>query len=274
MQSKGKKIYDYPCSIYRDVLKSITKNIYFYYTEMEIKKAKSADLESKKLTNFLLGLIVVLASLFVAFEYTDSGEEEENLSDEEIEEATHELDLAPLSKQEKRFALMPKAQPVVKPTKLKIVNNDAEIAPIGEVNSSASGNGYADAKVIGGEASDIIPTQAIDPNILGKDDVKELRVVEELPQFPGGPVEMMKWLTKNLKYPTDAQRRKKQGRVVAQFIIEKDGSISNLKLTTKVDASLDREAIRVLKLMPKWKAGVQNDKPCRTRVCIPIVFQL
>lgn len=245
---------------------------------MEIKKSKAADLESGKLTNFLLGLIVVLASLFVAFEYTDSDEEAE-LDDEDIEEATHELELAPLSQQEHRLALMPKAAPsAVKPTKLKVVDNDAEIAPVGEVNASASGNGDADAMVGGGggngEGSDIVPTQAIDPNMLRKDDVKELRVVEELPQFPGGPVEMMKWLTKTLQYPKDAQRLKKQGRVVAQFIVEKDGSVSDLKLTTKVFPSLDREAMRVMKLMPRWKAGVQNNKPCRTRVCIPIVFQL
>lgn len=240
---------------------------------MEIKKSKAADLESEKLTNFLLGLIVVLASIFVAFEYTDSGDDED-FSDEELEEATHELELAPLNREEHRIALVPKARPVVKPTKLKVVDNDVEIAPVGEINPSISGNGDADAKVDGGEGSDVVPTQAIDPNMLGKDDVKELRVVEQLPQFPGGPVEMMKWLTKTLQYPKDAQRMKKQGRVVAQFIVEKDGSVSNLKLTTRVYPSLDREAMRVMKLMPKWKAGVQNNKPCRTRVCIPIVFQL
>lgn len=240
---------------------------------MEIKKSKSADLEGGKLTNFLLGLIVVLASMFVAFEYTDS-DEEEDFSEEELEEASHELELAPLSRQEKRIALVPKAQPAVKPTRLKVVDNDAEIAPTGDVNPSVSGNGNADAKVEGSQGTDIVPTQAIDPNMLGKDDVKELRVVEELPQFPGGPVEMMKWLTKTLQYPKDAQRMKKQGRVVAQFIVEKDGSISDMKITTKVYPSLDREAMRVMRLMPKWKAGVQNNKPCRTRVCIPIVFQL
>lgn len=240
---------------------------------MEIKKSKAADLESGKLTNFLLGLIVVLASMFVAFEYTDNADNED-FSDEDLEEATHELELSPMTKQEKRIALVPKAQPVKKSTKMKVVSNDAEIAPANET-PAPSGNGNDDARVDGGSAnSDVIPTQAIDPNMLDKDDVKELRVVEELPQFPGGPVEMMKWLTKTLQYPKDAQRRKKQGKVVAQFIVEKDGSVSDLKLTTKLDPSLDREALRVMRLMPKWKAGVQNDKPCRTRVCIPIVFQL
>jgi protein TonB len=98
--------------------------------------------------------------------------------------------------------------------------------------------------------------------------------VEELPEFPGGASEFMKWLTKNLHYPAQAQQRKLQGKVVAQFIVNKDGSISNIELVKRVDPSLDNEALRVLRLMPRWKAGQQNEKPCRTQVCIPIVFKL
>ena len=102
----------------------------------------------------------------------------------------------------------------------------------------------------------------------------DFRVVEDLPQFPGGAVEFMKWLTKNLKYPSSAQQRKIQGRVVAQFIVNKDGSISDLILVEKVSPELDREALRVLRMMPKWTPGVMDAKPCRTKVCIPVVFKL
>ena len=83
----------------------------------------------------------------------------------------------------------------------------------------------------------------------------DFRVVEDLPQFPGGASEFMKWLTRNLKYPASAQNKKIKGRVVAQF-------------------ACDREVLRVLRMMPKWQAGVMNAKPCRTKVCIPIVFNL
>ena len=100
------------------------------------------------------------------------------------------------------------------------------------------------------------------------------RIVEELPEFPGGATEFMKWLTKNLTYPRTAQERKIQGKVIAQFIVNKDGSISNLQLVQRVDPALDREALRVLGMMPRWKAGIQDAKPCRTQVCIPIVFKL
>ena len=106
------------------------------------------------------------------------------------------------------------------------------------------------------------------------DEPIDFRVVEDLPQFPGGASEFMKWLTKNLKYPASASNRKVKGKVVAQFIVNKDGTISNIELVKRVDPSLDNEALRVLRLMPRWKAGQQNEKPCRTQVCIPIVFKL
>ena len=100
------------------------------------------------------------------------------------------------------------------------------------------------------------------------------RVVEELPQYPGGAVEFMKWLTKNLRYPAVARNRKTQGKVVAVFYVEKDGSVTGIKITQSLSPECDREALRVLRMMPTWTPGIQNDKPCRTKVCIPIVFKL
>ena len=102
----------------------------------------------------------------------------------------------------------------------------------------------------------------------------DFRVVEDLPQFPGGASEFMKWLTKNLKYPASAQKKQVKGRVVAQFIVNTDGSVSDLVLTEHLEAACDREVLRVLRMMPKWQAGLMNAKPCRTKVCIPIVFNL
>ena len=103
---------------------------------------------------------------------------------------------------------------------------------------------------------------------------RNFRVVEDLPQFPGGAVELMKWLTKNLRYPQQAQKKKIEGKVIVQFIVTADGSMSNLQIIKKLEASCDNEAMRVMRMMPKWKPGVQEGKPCRTMVCIPIVFKL
>lgn len=98
--------------------------------------------------------------------------------------------------------------------------------------------------------------------------------MEQLPEFPGGIVEFMKWLTRNLHYPPQAQQQKIQGKVVVSFIINKDGSISSPRIVRSVDPLLDREAMRVVKMMPWWKAGLEDGKPCRTMFAIPINFQL
>ena len=99
-------------------------------------------------------------------------------------------------------------------------------------------------------------------------------VVEDLPQYPGGAVEFLKWLTRNLRYPTLARERKTQGKVVAVFYVEKDGSITGIKITKSLSPECDREALRVLRLMPNWQPGIYHDEPCRTKVQIPIVFKL
>jgi protein TonB len=85
---------------------------------------------------------------------------------------------------------------------------------------------------------------------------------------------LMQWLTKNLRYPPAARQRQQQGRVVTQFIVNTDGSLSDMKVVQSAEPSLDREALRVLHMMPAWKPGQQDNKPCRTMVCIPIVFKL
>lgn len=98
--------------------------------------------------------------------------------------------------------------------------------------------------------------------------------MEELPEFPGGIVAFMKWLTQNLNYPTPAQRQHIEGKVVVSFIINRDGTIVDAKIAKSVHPLLDREAMRIVGMMPKWKPGRQNDKPCRTMFVIPINFKL
>ena len=85
---------------------------------------------------------------------------------------------------------------------------------------------------------------------------------------------MMKWLTANLKYPVSAQRKKIQGKVMVQFIVDTSGTMTDLKIVQSLEASCDKEAMRVMRMMPKWKPGIDNGQPCRTMVCIPIVFKL
>ena len=99
-------------------------------------------------------------------------------------------------------------------------------------------------------------------------------VVEQMPEFPGGSIELMKFLSENIKYPEAASKAGTQGRVIAQFIVEADGSISNVKVLKNVSDEIDAEAVRVIKAMPKWKPGMQKGQPVRVKYTIPVTFRL
>lgn len=99
-------------------------------------------------------------------------------------------------------------------------------------------------------------------------------VVEEMPEYPGGMSEFMKFIAKNIKYPADALQGKVEGRVIARFVVCKDGSISDIEIMRSVSPSLDAEAVRVLKLMPKWKPGRQRGKAVPVKFTVPVTFRL
>ncbi len=232
---------------------------------MEVKKSRGADLENLRVQGFLLGLIVVLAAMFVALEWnsTDSGWAFFE-ADDDLEA---EMELSPLKRDKDEIPMMlPQEQKVEQPKseQLNLVDDDVELTFEPEPVERPE------------DLKDQKDTEEQDkPEVVDMyNEPVDFRVVEDLPQFPGGASEFMKWLTRNLKYPASAQNKKIKGRVVAQFIVNTDGSVSDLELTEHLEAACDREVLRVLRMMPKWQAGVMNAKPCRTKVCIPIVFNL
>ena len=99
-------------------------------------------------------------------------------------------------------------------------------------------------------------------------------VVEVMPQYPGGQIAMLKYIMENIKYPEQAMKEGIQGRVTVSFIVEKDGRVSNVRLLRSVQSSLDKEAVRVVKSMPKWSPGKQKGKPVRVRFVVPVMFKL
>jgi TonB family protein len=99
-------------------------------------------------------------------------------------------------------------------------------------------------------------------------------VVEQMPQFPGGPAALMQFLSQSVKYPKEAFEKGIQGRVIANFVVEKDGSITEARIVKSVDPLLDAEALRVVGIMPKWAPGTQNGEPVRVKYTIPITFRL
>ena len=99
-------------------------------------------------------------------------------------------------------------------------------------------------------------------------------VVEVMPQFPGGQIAMLKYIMENIKYPEQAMKEGIQGRVAVSFIVEKDGSISDVKPILSMHPLLNKEAVRVVESMPKWSPGKQNGKPVRVRFNVPVMFKL
>lgn len=128
-----------------------------------------------------------------------------------------------------------------------------------------------------GEDMDAAPNIVWIPPVVEAEEVAEDVIhehVEIMPDFPGGMAALMKYLGTNIKYPTISQEMGSAGKVIVQFVVDKDGTITNPAVVRGVDAYLDKEAIRVISSMPKWKPGVQNGKKVRVKYTVPVVFRL
>lgn len=231
---------------------------------MEIKKSAKADLEGGRGRRLVLGLVVALSLLYVALEYNFSPDDP--LDDPELlEMLDSDEELAPLFREENLQALAPKAEPEPA-VKLKVVEEEDE--------TEQEEPERQQEQPMEGDVEDDLPEPDEQTEPDKDDEVISFRVVEDLPQFPGGYQEFMKWLTRNLKYPKQLEEQKLTGRVVAEFIVNKDGSITDVNIVGKLHPLCDAEVLRVLRSMPRWTAGVLNGEPCRTKVCIPVVFRI
>ena len=99
-------------------------------------------------------------------------------------------------------------------------------------------------------------------------------IIEEMPQYPGGPTALFSFLSNTVKYPVVAEENGIQGRVIVSFVVERDGSLTDVKIVKRVDPSLDKEALRVIKTMPRWISGKVNGNPVRVEYTVPITFRL
>ncbi len=234
---------------------------------MEQKKAPEADIEQRRTTGFLLGLIFVLSMFYVAIEW-NTMPATDNIDAMDLSDLMHESELVPMSNEE-TVTMLKEKRKVEKAEQLRIVDDDVEMEQPTEVLEGEGEDKENEVAESDDEDEKALASLEVDPN-----NPLNFHVVEDLPQFPGGAVEFMKWLTKNLQYPKKARELKRQGKVVAVFYVEKDGSVTGINVTQSLSPECDREALRVLRIMPNWKPGIQHDQPCRTKVCIPIVFKL
>ncbi|MBO7467659.1 MAG: energy transducer TonB [Bacteroidaceae bacterium] len=227
---------------------------------MEVKKSKSANLERGKGTWVLMGLVAVLAILYVAFEWT---QHEKKFNDDILNagDITIEEEVIPITMPEKK-TVPPPPQAVTQAEVLNIVEDDADIEETTLV-SAEDQTEYV-------EISDDVPIVVEDI----EEEQQIFQVVENMPEFPGGTAALMAYLRKNIKYPTICQEQGIQGRVVVQFVVNKDGSIVDPEVIKPVNPYLDKEALRVISTMPKWKPGEQRGKPVRVKFTVPVQFKL
>ena len=238
---------------------------------MDVKNTYGASADNRRVSGFLVGLVVAL--FLVALEFSSQGgipEAGEDLLDDvsqdiEMMPAVHRDDMVAAAPSGSRASVSDEINVVDKPVK-----DAKESNPLAdkEALKRLLGVGFGDVAAV----SDV----KLQPTTVNVDEDNPLnfQVVERLPEFPGGMSAFVQWLTKNLKYPLTAQRAKRKGTVLVSFIVNKDGSIADRKVVKSVSPELDREALRVLRLMPKWKPGEDHGQPCRTYICIPIVFKL
>lgn len=225
---------------------------------METKKSKKADLESKRSLFLQFGLVIALGITLTAFNINDSVKSVETLG--QLEDVEVDDEIIPITRDEV------KPPPPPPPPKLvevfAIVDDDLELEDEFEIESS--------------EADDETIIDAV-PVI--KEDIEEnsdeiFQVVEENPVFPGGEKALISWITKNINYPVIAAENGIQGKVYVNFVVNKDGGISNATIARGVDSSIDKEALRVVNKLPKWKPGKQRGKAVRVSFTVPINFQL
>lgn len=234
---------------------------------MEIKKSQKADLEGKKSTSMLIGYVLVLAAIFVAFEWTQR--EKKVVELEPVFTSNFEEDMIPITQQQEITAPPPAAAPKIAEV-LNIVDNETELVEE-EVETSEEVNQAISTTHGTGAAASTGPTG---PVVEVVEDETIYQIVEENPSFPGGDAACMKWLAENIKYPPICVEQGIQGRVIATFVVNRDGSIVDIEIVRSPDPYLSKEAERVLKMMPRWKPGKQRGKPVRVKFSLPVMFRL
>jgi len=224
---------------------------------MEAKKTEKADLENKKSLFFQIGLIIALLVVFVAFEYKSYDKITVDIASRAVDDTPEEI--IPITEQKVK---PPPPPPPKQVTKITIVEDDVEVEDDIEIDVEADDDS---------EMEEYIPQEIEEEEIV---EAEIFTVVEAMPEFPGGMGKLMAYLGNNIKYPPLAKESGIQGRVFINFVVEPDGSISNVKVLRGIGGGCDEEAIRVVEAMPKWKPGMQRGKPVRVSYNLPVKFTL
>ena len=223
---------------------------------MKEKKSAKAELESKKGLFIEIGLVVVLALIYMAFEMKsydaitmDISVRTDVIVEEEMVEIT----------QQEKIELPP--PPPQQPILLQAVEDDIVVADDIEIDAEAT---------VTTEVQEW--TRPVQEEEIVEEEI--FMIVEQVPEYPGGDEARLNFLRNNIKYPQMAREAGIQGTVYVGFVVEKDGSVTQVKVLRGIGGGCDEEAVRVTKMMPKWKAGKQRGKEVRVSYNMPVKFTL
>ena len=229
---------------------------------MEVKKSEKANLENKKLLFLELGLIISLAVVYFAFEWTTAEKQVAVL--EETTQVVEVEDMVPITQETPPPPPSAPSIPVLS-DQIDIVDDEIQVDDDLFMNlEDDASRGVEIMDYVENVEEEVVEEEAI-----------PFQLVEEKPSFMGGDANAFsKWVNERLVYPEIAKENGVQGRVTLQFTVDTDGTVKNVKVLRGVDPSLDKEAVRVVSMSPKWSPGKQRDRAVKVTYTFPVIFQL
>ncbi|MBE0653758.1 MAG: energy transducer TonB [Bacteroidales bacterium] len=223
---------------------------------MEQKKSNKANLESKRTVFLEVGFVIALTLAFFAFEYKSYDKVEYANSERVVDDTPEEI--IPITEQKVK---PPPPKPPPQVTMINVVKDNVEVENDIDI----------DIDFDEGEAMDEFQFVQADEEV---EEQQIFLVVENMPEFPGGEAAMYKFIGDHIEYPRMAKESGISGRVFVTFVVEKDGSVTDVQILRGIGGGCDEEAVRVIKAMPKWNPGKQRGKPVRVQYRMPIKFTL
>jgi len=224
---------------------------------MEVKKSSKASLEDKKSIFIMMGFVLVLSLVYIAFEWT---EQEVKIYDAGAAQVVEDEEIEVIQTAE----VLPPPPPPQVPEVIEVFNVVEDNIETAEIEIDTEDK----------EDREVVIQVPVSTGPAEEDTDIPFVVVESMPAFPGGDAALFKYLGESIKYPVIAQESGIQGRVICQFTVNRDGSIVDIEVVRSVDKSLDAEAIRVISKMPRWTPGKQRGKTVRVKYTLPVNFRL
>ncbi|MBP5559381.1 MAG: energy transducer TonB [Bacteroidales bacterium] len=228
---------------------------------MEVKKSQKASLENKRLLFVEIGFVVALLVTLLAFEWSSKEKKESSLLAENTEIIEEEM--IPITQE------TPPPPPEV--AKIPVLSDQIDIID-DDIKVNDNILNLEDDSSLGVEIQDYV--EEVKEEVVEEETIP-FQLVEEKPKFQGGDAnDFSKWVNQRLVYPEVAKENGVQGRVMLQFTVKTDGTVSDVKVLRGVDPSLDKEAVRVVSMSPKWTPGKQRDRKVKVTYTFPVIFQL